>query len=282
MRIAFLGTGLMGAPMARRLAEAGHEVGAWNRTRARAEGLGASVAGSPREALEGAEIVITMLADGPSVEQVVAEALEAASGAIWAQTSTVGITWTNRLAALAERHGLRYVDAPVLGTRAPAEQGQLVVLLAGPEETRGALEEVLPAVSRKLVWLGETVGAASRLKLVLNHWILNTVENIGETVALAQALDVDPRRFVDAIAGGNMDMPYAHLKTEALLTGNLEPSFTLHLAEKDVRLILEAARESGVDLGLAAVTLERMHRAVELGRGDEDMAATYYATRPRP
>jgi 3-hydroxyisobutyrate dehydrogenase len=279
MRIAVLGTGLMGAPIARRLVEAGHEVRAWNRTAAKAEGLGATVAETPREALEGAELVVTMLADGPTVEEVVADALDAASGAVWAQTSTVGIDWTKRLAGLGRRHGLVYVDAPVLGTRAPAEQGQLVVLLAGPEEARSVCERVLPAISRKQVWLGVEIGTASALKLVLNHWILNTVENVAETVAYAQALGVDPRQFLESIAGGNMDMPYAHLKTEAILSGDMAPSFTLLLAEKDVGLILEAARGAGVDLGLAPVTRGRMQRAIDAGHGDEDMAATYYATR---
>jgi len=283
MQIAVLGTGLMGAPMARRLAEAGHDVRAWNRTAAKAEGLGAKVAATPAEAVDGAEIVITMLADGPNVADVVGDALgSAAAGAVWAQTSTVGIDWVKKLAALADDHGVLFVDAPVLGTRAPAEQGQLVVLLAGPEAARSVCEDVLSAISRKQVWLGEEVGTASALKLVLNHWILNTVENIGETIAYAQALGVDPQQFLESIEGGNMDMPYAHMKTAAILGGNLDPSFTLRLAEKDVGLILDAAREAGIDLGLAPVTHDRMQRAVDLGHGDEDMAATYYATRPRP
>jgi 3-hydroxyisobutyrate dehydrogenase len=281
MRIAVLGTGLMGGPIARRLAEAGHDVRAWNRTAAKADGLGATVAATPAEAIDGAEFVVTMLADGPTVAGVVGDALSsAAPGAAWTQTSTVGIEWAKKLGELAAGHDLLYVDAPVLGTRAPAEQGQLVVLLAGPEAARGVCEDVLPAFSRKQVWLGEEIGAASALKLVLNHWIGNTVENVAETVAYAQALGVDPQRFLEAIEGGNMDMPYAHMKTDAILSGNLEPSFTLRLARKDIGLIVEAAREAGVDLGLAAVTLERMQRAIDLGHADEDMAAVYYATAP--
>jgi 3-hydroxyisobutyrate dehydrogenase len=280
MRIAVLGTGLMGGPIARCFADAGHDVRAWNRTAAKAEGLGATVAATPSEAIDGADLVVTMLADGPTVAEVVEGALSsAAAGAVWAQTSTVGIEWSKKLAALSGEEGPLYVDAPVLGTRAPAEQGQLVVLLAGPEAARGVCEKVLPAMSRKQVWLGEEIGAASALKLVLNHWIGNSVENVAETVAYAQALGVDPQRFLESIEGGNMDMPYAHMKTGAILSGNLEPSFTLRLARKDVSLILEAARKAGVDLGLAAVTLERMQRAIDLGHADEDMAAVYYATR---
>jgi 3-hydroxyisobutyrate dehydrogenase len=280
MRIAVLGTGIMGAPIARRLAEAGHEVRAWNRTRGKAEGLGAEVGASPAEAVSDAELVLTMLSDGQAVDEVMRGVSgDVAASAVWAQTSTVGLEWTRRLAELSSDRGLLFVDAPVLGTRQPAEQGALVVIAAGPPEARPRCEQAFPAFSRKLVWLGDEIGSASALKLVLNHWILNTVENIGETVALAEALGVDPRQFLEAIAGGNMDMPYAHMKTEAILSGNLEPSFTLRLAEKDVGLVLEAARECGIELGLAPMTLDRMARAVELGHGEDDMAATYYSTR---
>jgi 3-hydroxyisobutyrate dehydrogenase len=281
MRVAVLGTGIMGGPIARRLADAGHDVRAWNRTLERAEGLGAEAAATPAEAVADAELIVTMLADGPTVDAVMREAAPAAvPGAVWAQTSTVGAEWTQRLAALAAEAGLVYVDAPVLGTRAPAEQGQLVVLLAGPEDARATCAAVLPAIARKLVSLGDEVGSASALKLVLNHWILNSLENLAETVAFAQALGVEPERFLESIAGGGMDMPYAHMKTEAILSGKLdEPSFTLRLAAKDVELILDAASSAGVDLALARASLARMSRAIELGHGDEDMAATYYATR---
>jgi 3-hydroxyisobutyrate dehydrogenase len=281
MRVAVLGTGIMGGPIARRLADAGHDVRAWNRTLERAEGLGAEAAATPAEAVADAELLVTMLADGPTVDAVMREAAPAAvPGAVWAQTSTVGAEWTQRLAALAAEAGLVYVDAPVLGTRAPAEQGQLVVLLAGPEDARATCAAVLPAIARKLVSLGDEVGSASALKLVLNHWILNSLENLAETVAFAQALGVEPERFLESIAGGGMDMPYAHMKTEAILSGKLdEPSFTLRLAAKDVELILDAASSAGVDLALARASLARMSRAIELGYGDEDMAATYYATR---
>ena len=283
MRIAVLGTGLMGEPIARRLVDAGHDVRAWNRTAAKAEGLGASVAATPAEAIDGAELMVTMLADGTTVAEVVDGALSsAAEGAVWAQTSTVGIEWAKKLAALADEHGVLYFDAPVLGTRAPAEQGQLVVLLSGPEAAREVCEDTLAAFSRKQVWLGEEIGTASALKLVLNHWILNTVENVAETVALAQSLGIDPQLFLESIEGGNMDMTYAHMKTGAILSGNLDPSFTLRLAAKDTGLILAAAEEAGLDLGLAPVTLERMRRAIDLGHAEEDMAAVYYATADKP
>lgn len=271
----------MGAPMTRRLVDAGHEVAAWNRTREKAEGLGAAVADEPGEAVRGAEVVVTMLADGPAGEETMRRALpDLSADALWAQMSTVGLAAAERLAELAAERGVTCVDAPVLGSRKPAEEGQLVVLAAGPEPVRERCEEVFSAFSRATQWVGEGPPAGQALKLVVNAWILNTVANIGETVALAQALGVDPARFLAAISGGAMDMPYAHMKTEAVLSGNLEPAFKLVLAHKDVGLVLEAAERAGLDLALAQATRAQMARAIDLGHGEEDMAATYFASRP--
>lgn len=282
MRIAVLGTGLMGAPIARRLVEAGHDVRVWNRTTEKCEGLGATVAREPGAAVEEADVVVTMLADGPAVEETMHRALaggRAVPAAVWIQMSTVGVDWTRRLAELAGEHGLLYVDSPVLGTRKPAEEGQLAALVSGPEAARPVLDEVLPAITRKAVWLGEDVGAASTLKLVLNHWTLITIENVVETIALAEALGIDPQNFLESIAGGGMDMPYAHQKTTTITAGDFTPSFTVNLAEKDVGLIVEAARAAGIEPSLAEAARNRLQRAIELGHGDEDLTATYLASR---
>ncbi len=281
MNLAVLGTGIMGAPIARNLAAAGHTVRVWNRTRAKAEGLGAEVTDSPAECVTGAEFVITMLSDGPAVEEAIVDALTAVpAGAVWVQMSTVGIAPTERLVSLASQHELAFVDAPVLGTRAPAEQGTLLVLAAGPDRVRTACAEVFDVIGRATVWVGEEPGRATALKLVVNHWIMNALENIAETVAFAQALGLDPRLFTEAISGGGMDMPYAQAKTETILAGDFAPSFTLRMARKDVGLILEAARNAGLELALAQATDERLGRAIELGHGEEDVSATYYASRP--
>ena len=221
-----------------------------------------------------------MLADGPTVDAVVREAVASAvPGTLWVQTSTVGVDWTTRLAALAADSGLVYVDAPVLGTRAPAEQGQLVVVLAGPEGARAICEAVLPAIARKLVWLGDEIGSASALKLVLNHWILNSLENVAETVAFAQALGVEPERFLESISGGQMDMPYAHMKTEAIVSGNIEPSFTLRLAAKDVEPHRRRGLETpGIDLALA----RRCARADARARSSSATATRTWPPRTTP
>jgi 3-hydroxyisobutyrate dehydrogenase len=271
MRVAVLGTGIMGGPMARNLAAAGHDVTAWNRTREKAEGLGATVADSPAEAVDGADVVLTMLADGPTVDSVVPE-LD--PDVLWIQSSTVGIADTERFSS---RHP-RFLDAPVLGSKPAAEAAELLVLAAGPDRP----EEVLGAVSNRVMWLADEPGAGTKLKLTINLWILNLVENLGETMALAEGLGLDQRSFLDAIKDRPMDSPYAQMKGDKIIAGDYSAAFALRLAAKDVALAVEMARRGGIDLGLGPVTLERMRRAIELGHGDEDMCATWFASRKSP
>ncbi|MFJ2229653.1 NAD(P)-dependent oxidoreductase [Streptomyces halstedii] len=281
--VAVLGTGIMGSGMARNLLRAGLPVRAWNRTRARAEPLaadGATVTDTAEEALRGAEVIITMLNDGPAVT----ETLTAAAGGVrpgqtWMQSSTVGIEATTDLAHRAAGLGLVYLDAPVSGTREPAEQGTLTVFVAGPSSARATTRPVLEAIGQRTVWAGEDPGAASRLKLVANTWLINLVNSVAESLNLAEGLGLDPRLFLDAVKGGPLDTPYLQEKSDALLGGNLDPSFALSMALKDARLILKAAEESGVALDLVAASAERFARAEADGHGGEDMIATYYAGR---
>ena len=281
--VAVLGAGIMGAPIARNLATAGFTVRVWNRTRAKAEALAdvAEVAGSPAEAARDAELVMTVLADGDAV----LAAMEGEDGALaamrppatWLQASTVGIAATDRFARLASERGLPFVDVPVLGTKEPAEQGRLVVLASGPDEERERCRPVLEAIGHKVVWLGPA-GAGTRLKLVVNTWLLSLIEGLAEAVALAEALEVDPRRFLEAIEGGPLGPAYAQVKGEMMIERSFPPSFPLRLAHKDARLALEAAAESGARLGGLEAAAGQLARAVESGHGDEDMAAAVYAS----
>jgi 3-hydroxyisobutyrate dehydrogenase len=280
MRIALLGTGTMGAPMAQNLVRAGHDVRVWNRTRATAERVGATVADTPAAAVASVEAVITMLADGPSVAEVMREALPALpAGSVWVQMTTVGVEWSDTLVELAAEHRIDIVDAPVMGSRPQAEAGELLPLASGPEEACKRIAPLLDAFSRDVLWLGDAPGLGSRLKLVANHWIINSVENLAETLAFAEALRLDPRRFLELISGAPFDMQYAHLKGAMMLGGEFPAAFALLLARKDVRLALEAAAGADIELALAQATEARLTRAVELGHGDKDSAATYLAAR---
>jgi 3-hydroxyisobutyrate dehydrogenase len=273
----------MGGPMARNMAAAGIETRAWNRTREKAEPLaddGIAVAATPAEAVAGSDAVITMLANGDAVREVMAGDAGALArmgeGAIWLQMSTIGIAATDEMAGLAQGAGTAFVDAPVLGTRQPAEQGKLVVLAAGPAEAIERCEPVFDAVGSRTITF-DAPGQATRMKLVLNNWVLSVTVATAETIGLAERLEVDPRRFLEAIEGGNLDSDYAQLKGNMMLERSFDPSFPLGLAAKDARLVLEAA--NGDDLALPVAIERRLADAAKLGHEDEDMAAVYWAVR---
>jgi 3-hydroxyisobutyrate dehydrogenase len=284
--VAVLGTGIMGAGMARSLLRAGLEVRAWNRTAARAEPLaasGARVETDAADAVRGADVVLTMVSDG----RAVAAAMQAATpglseGQIWLQTTTVGLEPLPGLAEFAARHGLQLVDAPVSGTRQPAENGQLLVLAAGPQQVRGPLAPVLDAIGAKTLWLGEdaAAGTATRLKLVVNSWVLATTTAAAEAVALSEALGIDPLLFPRTIAGAVTDSPFLQAKVKAIAERDFAPNFSAEMAAKDARLITLAGEDAGVPLPMAAAIADRLARAVAAGHGDKDMAATYLAGRP--
>lgn len=271
--VALLGTGIMGSGMARNIVKAGIPLTVWNRTRDKAEGLGADVADTPGEAVVGAAVLVTILADADATEKAVRGAAPA-PGAVWLQQATVGVDGCARLAALADELGLVYVDAPVLGTKGPAEAGQLTVLASGPDGAREIVAPVLEAIGAKTLWLG-AAGQGSRLKLVANSWVLTIVEGVAESLRLAKALGLDPQQFLEVVKGGALDAPYVQLKGAAMLNGDLDAQFPLWGAAKDARLIQEAGREAGVDLAIIEAARRHFERAVADGHGDLDMAATY-------
>jgi len=275
LTVAVLGTGIMGAPMARNLLRAGFPVHVWNRSREKAEALagdGAVVAGSPAEATGDADVVLTMLADTDAVVASVDRALDGPR--VWVQASTVGLAGTERCAAIAAANGVDFVDAPVLGTRQPAEDGKLTVLASGPDDRREELGPLFDAVGARTMWLGEA-GAGTRLKLVANAWIATLVEGLAETFVLAEGIGVRPQSFLEAISGGLMDSGYAHLKGKAMIERAFDPAFPLRLAAKDLRLIEEARREQDLELPLLTAVAERFAEGVERGNGELDFSATY-------
>ncbi|MCX4671921.1 NAD(P)-dependent oxidoreductase [Streptomyces sp. NBC_01381] len=285
LTVSVLGTGIMGTAMARNLARAGHRVRAWNRSRAKAEPLaadGAYVADTPADAVRGADAVLTMLYDGASALEVMREAVPGLRpGTVWVQSTTAGIEAIGDLAAFAQSYQLPFYDAPVLGTRQPAEAGKLLVLAAGPVEERDVVTPVFDAVGARTVWTGDdgAAGSATRLKLVANSWVIAATNATGEALALSRALGVDPQDFFDVIAGGPLDMGYLHAKADLILGDRLTPAaFAVTTAAKDARLIVEAGERHGVRLDVAAAGAERLRRAAAQGHGDEDMAAAYFAS----
>jgi 3-hydroxyisobutyrate dehydrogenase len=277
--VTVLGTGMMGAGMARSLVRAGFDVTVWNRTEAKARALaddGVTVAADPESAVAGADVVVTILFDSDAVSDVMGTALASMrADAVWVQSSTVGIDGVAALAELAGRHGIAYLDAPVLGTRQPAEEGTLTVLVGGPESLRDRVTPVFDAIGARTVWVGEQPGAGQRLKLVANSWVVSLTAAIAQGVALATDLGLDPRDFLALVAGGPLDSPYAQLKGSAMIEQDFTPSFSLSSAAKDAGLILAAMRASGTDPRLMDALLQLFGAADQAGHGDEDMAAVF-------
>jgi 3-hydroxyisobutyrate dehydrogenase len=279
--IAALGTGVMGAPMARNLARAGHEVRAWNRSPDKAAPLrddGVDVRDDAAAAAAGADIVLTMLADADAVLDVARRA-SLADGQIWWQASTIGIDGIEQCEALAKEAGAILVDAPVLGTRLPAQEGKLVVLASGPDSALDTLAPLFDAVGQRTMRLGPA-GTATRLKLAVNLWVLVVTQGTAETIAFAQSLGIKPEWVLEALEGGALDLPYFRMKSKLMLDEDFPASFALALAAKDARLVAEAAERHEADLPIAAAIAERFTQATEAGHGEEDMAATYRLSKP--
>ena len=286
-RIAVLGAGgTMGLPMARNVARAGLEVRAWNRTREKAEPLtseGIVVPETAAAAASGATIVLTVLSDTDAV----LAAMEGAKGVlaaaeprtIWLQMSTIGIEGTERCAEIAEGHELIFVDAPVVGTKKPAEEGKLTVLASGPDAALERCGPIFEAIGQRTIRLGEA-GTGTRMKLVINSWLLTLVEGLAETVAFAEGIGIEPERFLDAISDGPIDNPYAQLKGRMMIEREFDPAFKLELAAKDAGLVLEAVERHDLEVPLLETIRERLAEAAE-EHGDKDMAATYLASAPK-
>jgi 3-hydroxyisobutyrate dehydrogenase len=285
--IAVLGAGgTMGSAMARNMAWSGLNVRAWNRTQEKAEPLADDdvyVAGTAADAVRDAGVVLTILADADAVISAFEQALPgidvtADPRPIWVQMSTIGEAATQRCENLANSSGIGFVDAPVLGTREPAEQGELVVLESGPEEARPRIQPVFDAIGKRTIRAGQA-GAGTRLKIVLNSWVLAVVEAGAETIALAEGLGVDPALFFEAIEGGALDLPYLRMKGSAIAARDFSPSFRLKLAAKDAGLVTESALMHSLDLPVFNAIAERLDEGA-VQHGDEDFSATYLTSAP--
>jgi 3-hydroxyisobutyrate dehydrogenase len=284
--VAMLGTGIMGFPMARNIARAGHTVRAWNRSADKAAPLtqhGVTVFDSPAHAVEDADLIVTMLTDVNAVVATVTDDVLKAirPDAVWLQMSTVGVEGTRRLAELARRHGIAFVDAPVSGTRKPAEDGQLAVLAAGDPALREKAQPVFDAVGASTRWVGDEPGNATALKLVLNGWVLTVTDGVSEALSLAGALGLGPQLFLDAITGTGLDIGYAHIKGPVMISGDYSPSFPASLAAKDADLIIDAATALDVRLSVIPAVRDDLRHAIAEGHGDDDMAAMHLAHRRR-
>lgn len=280
MRVTVLGTGAMGAGMARSLLREGIAVTVWNRTAQRSESLsgdGAVVALDPVEAVADADVVVAMLFDTAATLEVMALVLPAMKdNAVFLQCATVGVEGAARTASLAAEQGVAFLDSPVLGTKAPAEQGKLVILASGDPALRDRVMPAFDAMGAKTIWVGDEPGLGSRLKLVCNAWISAMAAAIGQSFALANGLGLDQQLMLDALDGAAADSPFLQAKGKAILESSYAPQFSVDGVRKDTGLITDALAASGLSTVLVDGVRGAFDAASEGGHGDDDMAAVYF------
>ena len=274
--VAFLGIGTMGHGMAASALRAGVPAVVWDRHPDRTADLaerGAAVAGSPADAARQAGIVVTMVPDAAAVmslarDQGMLAAL--APGAIWAQMSTIGLAGIHDVMAMVarERPDVLLLDAPVSGSKDPAEQGQLVIFASGPDEARPRVAALFGALGQRTIWAGPA-GTGTRLKLVNNTWLAFAAEAGASSVALGRRLGLDTETLISALHGGPLVSPWQAAKLPRISRGDYSAQFALSLALKDVHLALEAA--AGERFAVLACLADEWQQAVDAGFGDEDL-----------
>jgi 3-hydroxyisobutyrate dehydrogenase len=280
--VAFLGIGTMGHGMATNALRAGIPTIVWNRnseaTRDLAD-LGAEVAATPADAARQAAVVVTMVTDADVVvsiarDQGMLAALE--PGAVWVQMSTIGVAGIERVEALAstERPDVALIDAPVSGSKDPAEQGKLTIFASGPEEARPRLGPLFDALGQRTIWVGP-VGAGSRLKLVANVWLALAAESVNTSVALAGQLGLETQTVVNALGGSPLVSLWQAAKLERIVQGDFSAQFALSLALKDVHLAIEAA-DDGRFVALACLA-DEWQQVVDQGLGGQDVTVVTQA-----
>jgi 3-hydroxyisobutyrate dehydrogenase len=254
----------------------------WDRTPAvgaRLSEAGAVVAASPEEAVRDAGVVITMVPTVAAIEETMPRALAALPhGAIWLQMSTIGADGTEHAMALVKerRPDVVFVDAPVSGSKTPAEEGKLLILASGPTPALGALAPVFSALGQKTIrWEG--AGTGSRMKLVLNTWLAVLGEGIAETAVLAQSLGVSLNDVSTCIGATALDAPWALSKLDKIERGAFDPDFSLALASKDLHLALDAANRAHRRLPMAQSIATQWESALQTGLGDRDVIGAYLA-----
>ncbi len=281
MRVAFLGLGIMGSRMAGNLSGAGFELTVWNRTAPTARAFverheGVALASTPAEAARSSEIVVTMVVDGPQVEQVLlgehGAATAAEPGTVCVDCSTIGPSATRAIAqALAER-GLEMVDAPVTGSAPRAEDGTLTIMAGGTPEAFARAELVLQAMGGLIVHAGP-LGHGQMVKLINNAVAATNAAVVGEALLVAARAGVDLDALSQVMAAGSGGSAMLDLKAGPMRRHDFTPLFKLEHMLKDVRLCLEEGQEAGAPFSFAALTREILSAGVGRGRGQQDFAA---------
>ncbi len=276
MRVAFLGLGIMGRPMAANLAKAGHEVAVWNRSAGK-QVEGARVAVSPADAARGAEVVWICVSDTAAVERILfsADGVESVlePGMIVADSSTISPSATRKFAERVRARGADYVDAPITGSKVAAESGQLIFIVGGEAATLQRLQPLFEAMGKQTLHMGPT-GLGQSAKLGGNLMISLMFEGFAEALTLTSKLGVPRERFMELVNASMIRSGVSDYKGPFVLRRDFSPNFPLRLMHKDIHLMLEAAREARVKLPGLETVEEVYEIATEEGSAELDYAAT--------
>jgi 3-hydroxyisobutyrate dehydrogenase-like beta-hydroxyacid dehydrogenase len=275
MRVAFLGLGIMGSPMAANLARAGHEVTVWNRTPRDVEG--ARTASTPAEAASGAEVVWMCVSDTNAVEQVlfgpqgVDNSLS--EGMVIVDSSTISPSATRRFAERVNARGAQYVDAPMTGSKIGAANATLIFIVGGEDAVIERIQPLFQAMGKQVFHMGET-GKGQAAKLVMNLQIALIYEGFAEALTLATKLGVNTEALIPLVQASMVRSGVVDYKAPFIMKRDFSPNFPLRLMHKDIRLTLEAAKEARVKLPALETVEEIYDLATEEGQQDLDYAAT--------
>jgi len=277
MKLAFVGLGKMGSPMARNLLRGGHELAVFNRTREKAQALaaeGARVAESPADACRGCDAVMTMLSDDAAVAEAAASIVEGlAAGAVHVSASTISTAMARRLASLHAERGQAYLSTPVFGRPEAAEAKKLLVVAAGPADLIDHCRPVFDAIGRQTFVAGAEPWQANAVKLCGNFMLVSMLECFGEAYATLRKAGVDPHLFLDtmnALFGSPVYANYGRMIADQ----QFEPAgFALKLGLKDVRLALATAEECNSPMPVASLVHDHLLSAIAHGQADKDWSS---------
>ena len=280
-QVGFIGLGRMGYPMATNIAAAGFPLTVWNRTMAKAEALaaetGAVVASSPADLARGADVVITMVADGEVLGDLymgdggMCGSLSA--GTVCVDMSTVSPAESRQVAGAVEAAGGQFVDAPVSGSTAIATDGTLTIMAGGRLEDVEMIRSVLEAMGSRLYHMGP-VGSGITIKLAINTIVYGLGQSVSEALVLAEAAGIEREAAYEVFANSAIAAPFVHYRREAFLKpGEVPVAFRMVLAKKDLDLVLDLARSSGASMPQAALNRSELVEAISAGFGDHDMSA---------
>ena len=281
MKIAFIGLGNMGSPMARQLVRAGHDVRVWNRTPSKADELrahGAKTAGTPAEATTAAEAVVSMLADDHAVESTVFECgvLDALpKGAAHISSSTISVALSKRLAEEHRKRGHAYIAAPVFGRPDAAEAGKLFIVAAGEKQAIERYRPLLESLGQRVFIMGDKPEMATVVKLSGNFLIASVIESLGEAIALTRKYGIDPHEYVDFLTNTLFSAPVYKTYGNLIAEEKYQPAgFRMRLGLKDIRLGLDAGEAAEVALPVASLLRDHMLTAIARGMAEMDWSAT--------